>query len=133
MSAEYCCIFGISEPVDGYLEGNGDTMSNDSFSILTGTGLGGRLFWFVFIKMEKKYYAPNIPRFTKADCEKMAQKFFKAKITDTLTFEDIWKNRISDTLTSLEERVHTKWHFGRMVTIGDSAHKVTACKSRHDR
>ncbi|KAL7267076.1 hypothetical protein RUND412_010351 [Rhizina undulata] len=105
MSAEYCCIFGISEPVDGYLEGNGDPIFNDLFSVLTGTGLGGRLFWFVFIKMEKKYFAPNIPRFIKADCEKMAPKFFKASITEKETFEDIWESRISDTLTSLEERI----------------------------
>ncbi|KAL7266000.1 hypothetical protein RUND412_011469 [Rhizina undulata] len=126
MFAEYCCIFGISKPLDQFPAGNADTIFNDSFSMIVGTGLGGRLFWFIFIKMDQKHYAPNIPRFTKVDCEKMAQKFLKAKITETLTFEDIWENRISATLTSMEERVHTEWHFGRIVIMGDSAHKVSS-------
>ncbi|KAL7268907.1 hypothetical protein RUND412_008446 [Rhizina undulata] len=126
MFSEYCCIFGISTATNDLKAGSADTIYNDKFSFLTATGVSARLYWFLFVKMDKKYHAPNIPRFTKADCEQMARKYFKFKITETTTFEDCWNNRIAATLTALEEHVFSRWHFGRMVFMGDAAHKVSA-------
>ncbi|KAL7266215.1 hypothetical protein RUND412_011248, partial [Rhizina undulata] len=125
MSSEYCCIFGISKPTGGLVEGTGDITYNEFYSFLTITGRGGRVYWFLYHKMDKTYYEPNIPRFTEADCEKLARKYFKAKITETITFEDFWNNRITSTLTMLQEHVFSRWHFGRMAFMGDSAHKMT--------
>ncbi|KAL7272110.1 hypothetical protein RUND412_005105 [Rhizina undulata] len=125
MFSEYSCIFGVSTATGDLKAGSADTIYNDKFSFLTATGVSARLYWFLFVKMDKKYCAPNIPRFTEADCEQMAQKYFKSKITETTTFEDCWNNRIAATLTALEEHVFSRWHFGRMVFMGDAAHKVT--------
>ncbi|KAL7272797.1 hypothetical protein RUND412_004384, partial [Rhizina undulata] len=126
MSSEYCCIFGISKPTGGLVEGTGDITYNEFYSFLTITGRGGRVYWFLYHRMDKTYYEPNIPRFTEADCEKLARKYFKANITETITFEDFWNNRITSTLTMLQEHVFSRWHFGRMGFMGDSAHKMSS-------
>ena len=41
-----------------------------------------------------------------------------------LTFGDLIKARVSSTMTALQEHVYKQWHFDRIVTIGDSVHKV---------
>ncbi|TID05181.1 FAD-dependent monooxygenase atmM [Colletotrichum higginsianum] len=45
-------------------------------------------------------------------------------ITETVTFRDLYVNRHIATLVPLQEHVFLRWHFRRIFTIGDSAHKV---------
>ncbi|KAL7267106.1 hypothetical protein RUND412_010322 [Rhizina undulata] len=124
MFSEYCCIFVISKPTGDIKGGYVDIILCENYSFLIVTGVGGCLYWLLFIKMDKKYYEPNIPTFTEEDCEQMARKYFKAKVAETLAFEDCWNNRIASTLTALQEHFLSRWHFGRMISMGDSAHKT---------
>lgn len=82
-----------------------------------------RLYWFLFNKMEKTS-GKDIPKFTKEDEARLAKQHFCDYVTETTTFEDIHNNRLNSTLVALEEHVFARWHFGRIIVIGDAAHKV---------
>jgi 2-polyprenyl-6-methoxyphenol hydroxylase-like FAD-dependent oxidoreductase len=45
-------------------------------------------------------------------------------ITPSLKFKDVLDNKISSVLVPLQEYVFRQWHFKRIITIGDAAHKV---------
>lgn len=38
---------------------------------------------------------------------------------------ELIKNKASVSMTPLVEHVYSKWHFGRVTTVGDSCHKVS--------
>ncbi|KAK1688876.1 hypothetical protein BDP55DRAFT_766282 [Colletotrichum godetiae] len=61
-----------------------------------------RVYWLMFVALGKTYHgSADIPRFSKLD---------EAALVAALVF--------------LEEHVFSKWHCGRIVLVGDSAHKV---------
>lgn len=72
----------------------------------------------------KKTTGPDIPRYSKAQEEEAIQAHASDHILPDLTFGDIVARKVSSTLTPLEEYVYKKWHFDRILTIGDSCHKV---------
>jgi FAD dependent monooxygenase len=46
-------------------------------------------------------------------------------ITENITFGDLWKTKTRHGLIAIEEGVLDKWHAGRIVLVGDAAHKVS--------
>jgi len=54
----------------------------------------------------------------------MVEKYRNDKITEEVTLGDLYDTKIESGITPLAEWVFEKWHFGRIITIGDSAHKV---------
>jgi 2-polyprenyl-6-methoxyphenol hydroxylase-like FAD-dependent oxidoreductase len=84
---------------------------------------GDRLYWFLFNDMNKAT-GSNIPRFTKDDEMALAKEYFSDQIAKSTTFGDVYKNRLHTALVPLEEHVFERWHFKRIITIGDAAHKV---------
>lgn len=82
-----------------------------------------RLYWFLFKEMSKAT-GGEIPRFTKDDEIALAREHFSDQLTGSTTFGDVYGNRLHTALVALEEHVFERWHFGRIITIGDSAHKV---------
>lgn len=45
-------------------------------------------------------------------------------IQDDITFGKLYNSKIRTVLVHLEGYVFPKWHFGRIITLGDAAHKV---------
>jgi hypothetical protein len=127
MSAEFNCLFGISDPVDGLIEGTVDTLFDKGRSMLVITGKHGRVFWFYHEKLDKVYYtdAKDFPRYSQADAEKLALKNAWRPVTETVTLGDLWEKRVSYTLVPLEEALFNIWSWGRIATVGDNAHKMT--------
>lgn len=54
-----------------------------------------------------------------------AKEFWNKSITDKVTFGQIYSKKSTSTLTPLHEVVWKKWFFGRIILLGDSAHKVS--------
>ena len=119
-------MFGISKPMKSYPLNSSAQITGDDFSYLVASGPGDRIYWFLFSKLEKKTQGlyEKIPRFTQKDEEDLVQKRGSDRITGDITFRDIYNGRNAANLTALPEFVFKKWHFGRIITIGDSAHKV---------
>ncbi|KZL67421.1 fad binding domain-containing protein [Colletotrichum incanum] len=118
----YKCIFGISV-LKSWEAGTTQTNFNKHFSYLVISGPQNRVYWFLFVNMGKIYYGPDLPRFTKEDEAILVKEHQNDKITEGLSFRDLYSAKISSVLTPLPEYVFKKWHFNRIMTIGDAAHK----------
>ncbi|KAM0324282.1 hypothetical protein ACHAPQ_008381 [Fusarium lateritium] len=118
----YKCIFGISQPMKALTKGT-QYVYNHNFSYLVLVGPGGRLYWFLFVQLPVPLYGKDIPRYTKEDEEKLVQEHVSDQITPDVTFGQLYDARTNSTLTPLHEHVFKKWHYKRIITIGDAAHK----------
>ena len=125
MSAEYRCLWAVSNPVQGTVPGALYKVYGKDTSFLVITGKDNRPYWFIFDKMDKVHRVPNIPRFTHEDAEALVRKHLSTKLTDQLVLEDLWKQRMSYSLLPLEEALYDRWTWGRFACIGDSVHKVS--------
>ncbi|KAG5760045.1 hypothetical protein H9Q72_011842 [Fusarium xylarioides] len=118
----YKCIFGISRPIEELTQGS-HYVYNDKFSYLVLVGPGGKFYWFLFVKLPVTLHGNDVPRYTKVDEEKLAAQHASDQITPEVTFGQLYGARTSSTLTPLHEHVFEKWHYKRIITIGDAAHK----------
>ncbi|KAL4875197.1 FAD/NAD(P)-binding domain-containing protein [Aspergillus karnatakaensis] len=126
LTAEYACIYGISSAVPGLETGEHVASLNDRRSFLTFPGNEGRTFWFLIWKLDRKYiYADgDMPRFVAADTEGVAEKHADDIIWGKVTFRDLWDRRVRYNMAVLEENVFSRWHYKRILCIGDSIHKM---------
>ncbi|KAF5979197.1 hydroxylase [Fusarium bulbicola] len=118
----YKCIFGISRPIEDLVQGS-HYVYNDKFSYLVLVGPGGKFYWFLFVKLPIPLYGRDIPRYTKVGEEELAAQHASDQITPEVTFGQLYGARTSSTLTPLHEYVFERWHYKRIITIGDAAHK----------
>ncbi|TGO21237.1 hypothetical protein BPAE_0231g00030 [Botrytis paeoniae] len=123
LPCDYSCIFGISNPIPGLEPGNLHSVFREKNSYLINGGPEGRVYWFYYFKHPTTLYGRDIPRYTKADEAAVLKAHENDLITPEITFKVLQDRKISSTLTALPEYVYKKWHFERIVTIGDSAHK----------
>lgn len=105
------------------------TNLNKGYSYLVISGPRDRVYWFLFVNMGKTHYGPEPPRFTKKDEEVLANEHMNDKILGNRTFKNLYSTKISSVLTPLPEYVFKKWHFQRIMTIGDAAHKASHSRS----
>ncbi|GME33552.1 FAD binding domain containing protein [Neofusicoccum parvum] len=127
VTCDYTCMFGISHSVEGFVKESSHVVTNYNHSYLVVDGPEGRIYWFLFYKNERtlRNMEGEIPRrYTKQEERALAEKCWNDRITENVTFGDIYKSQISAVLTALPEFVCTKWHFGRITLVGDSVHKV---------
>lgn len=82
-----------------------------------------RYYWFLFTKVDR-VYGKNIARYTKDDELELAKEHFNDELTETTTFGDLYAHRLQTALVSTEDHVFPRWHYRRILTIGDAAHKV---------
>lgn len=84
-----------------------------------------RTYWFLFDILPETKYANKIPKYSQADEEALVKLRRDDPITENLNFGDLYDRKIISTLVPLEEYVFNRWHYKRIITIGDSAHKVS--------
>ena len=122
--SQYKGIFGVSEqgglpdlgPADVHIVFGQDTTK----LLFTQPGIA---YWALMYKDE--YSQPPKPfKPDQQEQEEVAQRFKDLKLTENLTFEGLWKNKTRTGLLNIEEGILDKWHAGRIVLVGDSAHKV---------
>ncbi|KAF6824067.1 FAD binding domain-containing protein [Colletotrichum plurivorum] len=119
----YKCIFGISICKD-FIPHMTQTNMHKHFSYLVIGGPDGRVYWFLFVNLGETQYGPDLPRYTKEDEQALANEHLDDLLGENFTFRDLYDSKISSLLTSLPEYVFKKWHFNRIITIGDAAHKM---------
>jgi|SRR5690242_8060451 len=132
---EYCCIFGISHPSDKFPKYSSQTVQGRDYSYLVATGPNHRIYWFLFKKLKEtaRGLYEKIPRYTEEQRDALAAEHASDPITETLTFGEIYAMRTTATLQALPEVVFKKWHYNRITTIGDAAHKVATHHAHHTR
>jgi 2-polyprenyl-6-methoxyphenol hydroxylase-like FAD-dependent oxidoreductase len=90
-----------------------------SFQTLTGRD---RTYYFIYARLEKP--TKERRRFTEEDAQEFAERYLKERILGDVTFGDLWDKRDLGNLRHLEQGVSRTWSRGRIVLIGDAAHKV---------
>ncbi|KAF2494655.1 FAD/NAD(P)-binding domain-containing protein, partial [Lophium mytilinum] len=128
MFSDYSCTFGVSifESDDPELRpGVSHINYGEKQSHICIISTRNRKFWFLILKHDKRYYAPNIPRYTAADLEASVLKHSGVRVTEHSTLGDLWKHRSKCTMVCLEEAMFDRWSHDRLVLLGDSVHKVT--------
>jgi len=85
----------------------------------------GSAMWALVYKDEysqpPKRYKPDAK-----ETEEVASRFKDLRLTENLTFSDLWESKTRCGLLNIEEGVLDKWHTGRIVLVGDAAHKVSS-------
>lgn len=119
-------IYGVSEQKDLPDLGPADVnmvFGHDVTKLLfTQPGIA---YWAIVYKDE--YSQPPKPyRPDTKEQEEVAHRFKDIKLTENLRLDDLWKNKTRVGLLNIEEGILDKWHAGRIVLVGDSAHKMTA-------
>ncbi|KAH7348538.1 hypothetical protein BKA65DRAFT_594347 [Rhexocercosporidium sp. MPI-PUGE-AT-0058] len=125
---EYSCLYGISTPTPGIETATMHRAYNRGLSCLTVGGVNVT-YWFLYKRLDKKYYPPNIPRYTQADADAQAAEYMDFVVGGTdgkVTIGDMWKRKKVGGLQAMDEGHNDHWTFGRIACVGDSAHKVTA-------
>jgi hypothetical protein len=99
-------------------------------SYIVNGGPEGRVYWFYFFKLAERAYGENIPTYSKEDERRVLAERANDDITPTLKFKTLLDRKISSVLVPLQEYVFRRWYFKRIITIGDSAHKVRTLRHR---
>lgn len=125
MTIGYACIFGISSDIPELNTGQLHLSVCNGISLIVAPGTRGRISWFLVYKLDRTFQYGSAPRFTPADgasqCEKLADMY----VWNDVRFSQLWKSRETFSMTALEENTFQTWHYGRIVCIGDSMHKMT--------
>lgn len=83
------------------------------------------IYWFLFDDIEP-HSGHDIPRFTKEDEKPLVDKFGSDRITERWTLRELYDQSTITGSSAVVEHVWERWHFQRIMTIGDSAHVVRA-------
>ncbi|RAL12393.1 putative FAD binding monooxygenase [Aspergillus homomorphus CBS 101889] len=122
---DYACIFGTSTAVPGLNLGRLHLTVCDGHSFILAPAPQARLSWFIVIKLNRQYRYGAAPCFSTADADAWCEQRADQAIWADVTFEQVWKNRETIAMVPLEEKLFQHWHYGRLVCIGDSVHKMT--------
>jgi 2-polyprenyl-6-methoxyphenol hydroxylase-like FAD-dependent oxidoreductase len=123
--AEYRGLFGSSPRPDGIPPCN-ITETHNSGIVFMILCTQDRAFWLITQLKEKG--APDSQNYSEEDAQALADKYMDHSVAPgaKVTFGDLWRTRSSggvgmyDYLEGLAER----WYHGRVVIVGDAAHKV---------
>ncbi|PYH98720.1 putative monooxygenase [Aspergillus ellipticus CBS 707.79] len=125
MLLEYSCIFGISTTPPGINVGDGHRTMGQDYAFVIMSGRKGRLYWFLFIKLDQQHLGSHSIRYTADDLEAHAARYLDKPAAGKVTFGEIYKTAVHKSFFPLEEACYKYWTKGRFVCIGDSVHKMT--------
>ncbi|KAH7198967.1 uncharacterized protein B0J16DRAFT_360567 [Fusarium flagelliforme] len=118
------CIFGISNRPPNYGGRSQQGVRGRGHSYLVIAAPMNRTYWFLFDGLPETEYGDGISKYSEADEEALVKVHRDDPITEDMTFGELYDRKIMSTLVPLEEYVFEKWHYKRIITIGDSAHKI---------
>ncbi|CCF35952.1 hypothetical protein CH063_07629 [Colletotrichum higginsianum] len=124
---EHACIFGTAKPTPGVAAGEVVGASGDGTVAGCMGGPGGEVFVFWFWTLpESRRSCPidDIPRFGDEDKRREFKRGADALVADNgLRFRQVADNLEYSGVTALPHFVMRRWHYGRIIIIGDAAHK----------
>ncbi|KAL9622089.1 MAG: hypothetical protein Q9160_003588 [Pyrenula sp. 1 TL-2023] len=83
-----------------------------------------RVYWFLNVKDAEVTYGKGVPQYSREDEQLLAEQHFEDRLNEYDTFGDVYKRKTISRLTPLHEYQWKRWHFQRIMTIGDACHKL---------
>ncbi|KAH9904416.1 FAD/NAD(P)-binding domain-containing protein [Xylariomycetidae sp. FL2044] len=139
MTASYRCIFGRAPNTHGvktesWYEWHGSWAATQS------TALGDWLYFSLLQRLPSPVVVAvaaegqgqgrdrDRERFTDAETEEMARAFADVPVYPGVRFRELWpaRDRATTRLVLQQEGFAERWHNGRVVLVGDAAHKMTS-------
>ena len=90
-------------------------------------GAKGEALWFIFFKVDEERRAKtglDFPRWSQEEGEAVCERYSNARFTDNTTFGDVYANRYRLTTQACPNHTLKRWHFGRLICLGDSVAKT---------
>ncbi|KAL1964470.1 hypothetical protein VTN77DRAFT_6896 [Rasamsonia byssochlamydoides] len=126
-TSEYQALFGISRcNATSFLPDRHTVynVSGNNYSAIVTAGQPDLMFWFLFVKTSRTS-GRNIPRYTDEDAQAVIDCYGRTALGPKKTIQDLWDTRLTATLVPMEDGIVEQWSHGRVLLLGDSAHKVT--------
>ncbi|KAH7551418.1 hypothetical protein BM1_09734 [Bipolaris maydis] len=123
MRTEYKCVFGISKSPGDVGATNVSFTHKKNRTIAVMAGHENRLFWFLFVRLDKPHYGTDIPRFEKAAALEYIREEARDMITPNLSLGEVFENSETWDATMVPHHAFEDWSWGRMFLLGDSAQK----------
>ncbi|KAF2137188.1 uncharacterized protein K452DRAFT_236177 [Aplosporella prunicola CBS 121167] len=123
-ASKYACVYGISNALPQITPGRFFTVYQSDASLLIFSGMNGVLYWFLIEDLKTSVEFSENKRYAAKDIEAAYAKVANTTVTTGVKFSDIFANRRTAIMTGLEEGIAKNWVRGRMVLMGDAAHKM---------
>ncbi|KAH7063634.1 hypothetical protein B0J12DRAFT_759220 [Macrophomina phaseolina] len=127
IKCEYACVFGLAKPTPGIAPGDVIAVSKQHSTAGFMGGYRSEVFCFWFWKLPRGQQScpiDAIPRFTPADQEAQLARAADLVAADSgLRVGEVMRRLERSATTALPHFVLRRWHFGRVVLVGDASHK----------
>ncbi|RYP64696.1 hypothetical protein DL771_008653 [Monosporascus sp. 5C6A] len=123
VNTEYGCIFGISSPTNDLKAGEDFQVHDKGLMLGVMIGLDDVVYWFLIFVYPKIHVGLSFPRYSEEDEATMAKIHGSKLVKPGTTFADIYRNKTTSHMTPLPHHCFDRWHYKRIMCIGDSIHK----------
>ncbi|KAK2048778.1 FAD/NAD(P)-binding domain-containing protein [Colletotrichum somersetense] len=124
---EHACIFGTAKPTPGIAPGQVISAHGDGTVAGLMGGVNGEVFVFWFWTLpasQRSCPVDDIPRFDDEDKRRELARAADVLIGENgLRFRAVADNLEYSGVTALPHFVMRRWHYGRILILGDAAHK----------
>ncbi|KAI4279288.1 MAG: hypothetical protein L6R38_005070 [Xanthoria sp. 2 TBL-2021] len=124
ITTQWKCLLGFG-PGEPQMKNELSVVYNKGYSFLLGTQ-PRRCFYFVFQRVKEPWTRYNRPRYSQEDAGKMAADVADMPVSETMAFGELWRRHWRGAVVDIEEGVLSRWHYGRTVLVGDTAHKISS-------
>ncbi|KAF7519235.1 hypothetical protein G7054_g13148 [Neopestalotiopsis clavispora] len=124
---EHACIFGTAKPIPVFKPGEvvGASTPGTAAGVMVGPKQELFTFWFWQLPEEMRSCPIDaIPRFDNEEKQRQLDRAAETVMADSgLRFQEVADNLEYSVVTALPHFVLRRWHFGRLIVLGDAAHK----------
>lgn len=126
--APYAGVFGRTDRIQGLAPGSNINVYQQGTHVQVFTSeTEAHIIAYrrIPVSRERTHFAQN-------DAEDAARPWFRVPVANGVTFGDLWDSKSASGSANFDEGVLRWWHWGRMVLVGDAAHKVSPLIASRD-
>ncbi|KAH7141658.1 hypothetical protein EDB81DRAFT_691144 [Dactylonectria macrodidyma] len=119
--APYSGVFAKTDRTDGLVPGsNINVYQRDTHVQVFTSETEAHIIAYrrIPVSKERTHFGQN-------DAEVTAKSWFQVPVAENVTFGDLWNSKTAGGSANFDEGVLKWWHWGRMVLVGDAAHKMS--------
>ncbi|RYP47219.1 hypothetical protein DL768_006695 [Monosporascus sp. mg162] len=125
IKCNWITLFGISTLRDPRITpGSANITFGHGMSYGVLSGGNGRNYYFLNKALPRELEGRDICRYTEASRDALAKEHWNEFVQHDIRFGDLFESSVRAVLVPLQGYTFPKWHSGRIITLGDAAHKL---------